>query len=102
MQALQGSIVWPPNDEDGNAITDLMPEWGDLQLTINYPLRSNFNQAATTLVGYNSRTGGAKAWTDTASNPVLDLEVIAQLIVKTTGLNVDQFEIVLPSANISV
>lgn len=97
MRALQGSIAWPPNDADGNAITELMPEWGPVQIEINYPLRDVFNQAATTLVGYESRTGGGKAWTDTAdSDPILDLEVIAQHIIEVTGLDAHNSTIVMP------
>lgn len=88
MRALQGNIYWPPLDADGTPITDLQPEWGNVSIRIDYPLRAAFNQAATTLTGYESRTGGGAVWTDTVnSNPILDLEVIAQLILETTGLD---------------
>lgn len=88
LKALQGQIVWPPVDGSGNAITPAMPQWGHVQITVNYPIRTVFNQDATTLVGYSARTGGAAAWTDTVnSNPLLDLEVIAELIEETIGVN---------------
>lgn len=86
MHALQGQIVWPPVDAGGNAIATPMPQWGNTQITINFPLRTSFVQDVTTLVGYQSRTGGAMAWDDAGSTPLVDLEVVAQLINKTTGL----------------
>lgn len=88
MRSLQGSITWPPLDASGNPITTLQPEWGNVSIQINYPLRTTFQQAATTLTGYNSRAGGAKVWSDTTDGkPLLDLEVIAHLIIETTGLD---------------
>jgi len=96
MRAFQGNIVWPPNDADGNAITGLMPEWGNVQIQIDYPIRSVFNQIASTLVGYESRAGGGHAWTHASSDPILDLEVIAQYIIELTGLDAHNSTIVMP------
>lgn len=96
MRSLQGSIAWPPKDADGNAISTGMPEWGNVSITINYPLRTEFQQAATTLVGYQSRSGAGYAWTDEDnSKPMKDLEVIAQYILETTGLDAHNSTIVM-------
>ena len=102
MRALQGSILWPPNDASGNPITTLMPEWGNVSIQINYPLRTVFNQSVTTLTGYNSRAGGGAVWTDAVnSNPILDLEVIAEYIVELTGLDAHGSTIIMPSEILS-
>jgi hypothetical protein len=94
--ALQGSIVWPPKDAAGNAIAVPMPQWGDIQMTINFPIRSTFNQDGTTLVGYSSRNGTQVAWSDAAnSNPIYDLEVIAELIMETIGVDAHGSRIIM-------
>lgn len=88
LRSLQGAIVWPPRDADGNPISQLQPEWGNVSITINYPLRSGFKQNASTLTGFNGRTGGGAAWTNlNNSNPLLDLEVIAHYMIEETGLD---------------
>ena len=87
MQAMQGQIVWPPVDSAGATITELAPEWGEASFTLVFPFRAAFKQSASTLSGYNSRAGGGAAWDDPASDPMLDLEVISELIWKTTGLS---------------
>jgi len=87
MQAMQGQIVWPPVDSTGATITELAPEWGEASFTLVFPFRSTFKQSASTLSGYNARAGGGAAWDDPASDPMLDLEVISELIWKTTGLS---------------
>ena len=97
MRALQGSITWPPLDATGTPIATLMPEWGDISIQINYPLRAAFNQAATTLSVYQSRAGGGAVWTDMVnSNPILDLEVIAHHIIELTGLDAHNSTLVMP------
>lgn len=101
LQAMQGSLTWPPEDADGNPITTLMPQWGNVQLVVNFPTRGIFRQAATTLVGYAARTGGAKAWSDTSSNPLLDLEVIAELISETIGVKAHGSRIIMGSGLLS-
>jgi len=96
MRSLQGEIAWPPTDASGSAIGTPMPEWGDVGITIKYPLRNEFKQDATTLVGFESRTGAQYVWTDTTnSKPMLDLEVIAQYILETVGLDAHQSTIVM-------
>jgi hypothetical protein len=98
MQALQGSITWPPRDADGNAITTKMPQWGNLDVVINFPLRAAFNQKASTLTGHNSRAGTQVVWTTEAtSNPIKDLEVIAQHIVNTIGIDAHGSTIIMSS-----
>lgn len=102
LRALQGNIYWPPKDADGNAITSLMPEWGNVSIQIDYPLRPTFKQDVTTLTGHNSRTGGGYVWTDnTNADPILDLEVIAQYIIQTTGLDAHNSTIIMPGDIIS-
>jgi len=95
MHALQGEIVWPPVDGSGADIESPMPSWGDVQITISFPLRAVFQQAATTLSGYNARAGGGVAWTDPSSDPILDLEVIAHLIERTIGVNAHGSKIIM-------
>jgi len=88
MGALQGQIVWPPVAADGTAIAVPMPQWGNVQLTINFPIRTVFNQDATTLVGYSARNGTQVLWTDYVnSDPLFDLEVISELISETLGID---------------
>jgi hypothetical protein len=78
--ALQGQIDWPPP-----GLTS-QPEWGNATFQLTLPFRSEFKQAATTLTGYDSRTGGATSWKEASSDPVKDLEVIGEYITETTGL----------------
>ena len=96
LKAVQGQIVWPPVDGDGNAIGTPMPQWGHSQMVINFPIRSTFKQDATTLMGFAARTGTQVAWTDPVnSNPLVDLEVIAELIYETTGLDAHGSRIIM-------
>lgn len=102
LQAMQGTLTWPPVDGSGNAITTLMPQWGNVQLVVNFPTRTVFRQAATTLVGYASRAGEQVVWTDAAnSNPLLDLEVIAELISETIGVRAHGSRIIMGSGLLS-
>jgi len=86
MQAITGTIVWPPT-----GISPAPSYWGNVSLPaggLSMGFRSNFVQAASTLVGANSRAGTQVPWgTVATANPVKDLEVIAELIEETTGLN---------------
>lgn len=87
MHALQGSIVWPPVDNNGNAITYPMPHWGTSSISVNFPLPSAQNQAASTLSGYSSHTGGGYAWTNHSNaDPLKDLRVIDEYMTKTLGI----------------
>ena len=83
MNAMQGSIIWPP---PGIAVADWEPQYGDAKFNITYPMRATFTQNASTLAGYESRAGGGVAWNAAGSDPMLDLEVISELIAETTGL----------------
>ena len=87
MHALQGSITWPPQTWAGAAITPAPAYWGDVTFMKSMGYPANFTQAATTLAGHNARAGGGLAWSNTASNPILDLEVIAEYINEQTGLD---------------
>lgn len=92
MQGLQGSIVWPPLDDSGTAISVPMPHWNaDMAVSVTFPLPALQNQAASTLAGYDAgsgaRSGGGFAWTNSSANPILDLEVINEYMVRTLGVN---------------
>jgi hypothetical protein len=86
MQAMQGQIVWPPKDADGNAISVKMPQWGAADFVMTYPFRTVFKQKATTLAGYGTRVGGRVAWSSASATIMRDLETIRELIQMTTGL----------------
>jgi hypothetical protein len=87
MHALQGNITWPPVDNDGNAISPAMPHWNaDMVVNIPFNLPANQNQAATTLTGYNSRTGSGNAWTSDSATPFNDLSIINEYMIKTLGV----------------
>ncbi len=88
MQALTGTLVWPPLTAAGAAITSPMPQWNANEtISISFGLEPNFIQNVTTLAGHNSRTGGGLVWTNASSNMLLDLEVIAQYMVEYKGVN---------------
>jgi len=87
MQAMQGQITWPPVDADGATITELAPEWGEASFSLIFPFRATFKQSASTISGWSSRAGGGYAWDNASADPILDLEVISELIWKTTGLS---------------
>lgn len=88
VKALTGTLVWPPKDANGNSIVDPMPHWNpEMEMTVNFNLRSDFVQNASTLTGYKSRTGGGFAWTNASADPIKDLEVISELMVEETGLD---------------
>lgn len=104
VQAMTGSITWPPKDANGNTITDPMPHWNPQEeLTVTFPLQASFVQDASTLTGYNSRVGGGAAWNDPNNNPdpILDLEVIAELMVEETGINPYGARIIMSRSTLS-
>lgn len=80
LSALQGQIDWPPPG------LEKQPQWGEVTFQLTLPFRADFKQDATTLSGYDSRAGGGVAWNAAAANPMLDLEVIAELITEEIGL----------------
>lgn len=88
--AITGQITWPPKAADGSTLVDPMPHWNaDMQLTVNFPLRAEFNQNASTLTGYGGATGGGYAWNDAQGrgDPIKDLELISSYMVEETGLD---------------
>lgn len=102
MHALQGEIVWPPKDESGNSISPGMAEWGDVDMVMQFPYRVAFHQNASTLSGYAARGGAGYAWTDeTNSDPVKDLEVIAELISETIGIDAHGSTLIMGSGLLS-
>ncbi len=102
MSAIRGSLVWPPKDANGVAISDPMPHWNsDMELTVNFPLRSTFQQDASTLTGYKSRTGGGYAWTSDSADPIKDLEVIAEYMVEETGIDPYGAKIIMSRSTLS-
>lgn len=88
LQAIQGTLIWPPKDADGNAITDAMPHWNaKMTVGVNFPLKAEFKQNASTLTGYKSATGGGYAWTNANADPIKDLELIATYMQEETGVS---------------
>lgn len=89
MQALQGSIAWPPTDNAGAAITPAPAYWGSVSpgFTLSLGFRAAFVQDIASLSGYNSRAGGAQNWQHASADPFLDLEVIRELITETAHIN---------------
>lgn len=102
LSAITGSLVWPPKSAAGASIADAMPHWNpEMELTINFPLNSNFKQSASTLVGYNGRTGGGYAWTNANADPIKDLEVIAEYMVEETGIDPYGAKIIMSRSTLS-
>jgi len=89
MQALStGAIVWPPVDNDGNAIANPMPHWNyDMAVSVAFKHPSAQRQNATTTVGYNGRVGAHLAWTNASATPFDDLELINEYMLKTFGIS---------------
>jgi hypothetical protein len=92
-----GEIVWPPLDASGAAITVPEAQWNvDMPVSIVFPMRNNWKQQATSLVGYNGRLAANRVvWTDANANPIEDLEIIAELIIEETGLNMDNATVIM-------
>jgi hypothetical protein len=86
MSALQGSIPWPPTDDDGVAISGAPAYWGNASFTLDLGLRAAFVQDISSLAGYDSRAGGGYNWKHASADPVLDLEVIRELGVQTVHM----------------
>ena len=97
MQALQGTISWPPVDDDGNAITNPPASWGNVAIaSLDLGFNSNFVQDATTLVGWNSEAGGQIIWSTTGTaTPRHDLDVINTYFQETTGIPMDNATILM-------
>lgn len=102
MQALTGSMVWPPVTAAGATITPPMPHWNaDQAMTVTFPLYATFIQNASTLSGHGSRAGGGYAWTNASADPIKDLEVIAQFMVEEKGIDADNMRIIMSRSTLS-
>lgn len=86
MQALQGSITWPPTTAAGAVIANAPAYWGNACFTLSMGFRAAFVQNISALSGWNARAGGGFNWQNASADPVLDLEVIAENHVELTGL----------------
>lgn len=93
-QAMQlastGQIQWPPRDQAGNVISPAMPHWNaDMPLSIVFPMESWKKQAPSSLVGWSGRvnTTGRVPWTNAAADVIQDMEIIAELFLRQTGLS---------------
>lgn len=88
MQALQGSITWPPVDDNGSAISNPPDYWNGEQYigTWPFPLEGNKIQNITTLRDKDGtlvstiNANAAKVWSDTTSEPLIAIRVIRQLM----------------------
>lgn len=102
MQALQGSVVWPPLDNTGSTIASPMPHWNsNMALNVPFPLPANQVQNATTLTGYNGRTGAGKNWKDADATPFDDLDIINEYMLKTFGINMRGGKMVMSSVTLN-
>lgn len=100
--AIQGQILWPPRDANGNGIPNPMPHWNaDMELTVNFPLNANFRQNVSTLTGYKGRTGGGFVWTNDSADPIKDLEVIAEFMVEETGIDPYGAQLIMSRSTLS-
>lgn len=87
LQSLQGQIQWPPQTWAGAAIVPAPAYWGNVAFTMSMGFPAWATQPATTLAGWLARAGGGLVWSNPASDPILDLEVIAELIQEQTGIS---------------
>lgn len=93
MKALQGTIVWPPQTAAGAAIPVFQKQWGRVTFTLVYPFLAAFIQNVSTLAGWPhpitgvARPGGGLVWTNPASLPITDIEVMLELMQETTGID---------------
>jgi len=98
MNGLQNSIVWPPVDNDGNAISTPPPHWNaNLTVSLTAGLPADQVQNVTTLTGYNGRTGAGLAWTNASATPFNDLEIFQELLLKNKGVNLRGGKVIMSS-----
>lgn len=93
----EGAVVWPPVDNDGNAISNPPAHW-NAALTLNIPfnLPAVQNQDVTTLTGYDGATGGGYVWTNhTNADPIRDIKVYKAYMLKVWGVNLQGGEILM-------
>ena len=101
MNALQGSITWPPTDASGNVIVNAPAYWGDACFTLSMGFRAAFVQNISTLSGWNARAGGGVNWQNASADPMLDLEVIAQNVVELTGMPMEGATVIMSRSVLS-
>ena len=103
MQALsEGSISWPPTDNDGNTISPAMPHWNaEMEVAVTFPLPANQSQNASSLTGWDSRTGGGVNWKNSSADPIKDLEVINEYMRKQTGVTLRGGRIIMSEVVLS-
>lgn len=94
-QAMQGQLVWPPVDDSGNPLP-VQPEWnGDQKINITWPFVAKFKQNISTLAGVPltsggaDRSGGGYAWNNDNADPLLDFEVITEMMLELKGVDAD-------------
>ncbi len=102
MHALQNSVVWPPVDNAGAAITTPMESWNyKMTFTVPFGLPALQNQNVTTLTGYNGAVGGGVAWsTHATANPILDLDVVDEYMAKTKGIGMRGGTVIMDSTTL--
>lgn len=89
--ASTGQIQWPPRDQNGSVISPAMPHWNaEMPLSIVFPMESWKKQTASSLVGWNGRVNATARvpWTNTTADVIQDLEIVAELFIRQTGLSV--------------
>jgi len=91
INALRGTIAWPPKNADGTAIASPMPHWNPKNpVSVTFPRLANFAQPASTLAGWGTKTGTQIAWNAAGSNPIRDMEIVAELMDEQEGVDMDQ------------
>lgn len=104
MQAVvEGSVTWPPVDDDGNAISNPPAHWNsELTFEVPFKLPATQNQAVTTLTGYDGATGGGYVWTDhTNADPLRDMQVYKSYMLKVWGINLHGGEILMSQLDLN-
>jgi len=105
INALWGSIVWPPVSATGAVITPAMPHWNaKMAVSFSFGMPSIFAQNASALVGHGGVAATQVAWTwanRATANPIVDLEVIAQYMVEQKGVNADDMLILMSRSTLS-
>lgn len=99
-----GEVRWPPRDQDGNVIAKPMPHWNyEMPVSIVFPMESWKKQTASTLVGWNGRVNatGRVPWTNPAADVIQDMEIMAELFIKQTGLSLRGGRIIMSETLLS-
>lgn len=101
LQALQGTITWPPVDDTGAAIVNPPASWGGVSFALSMGFRANFIQNISTLSGWGGRAGGGLNWKNVAAKPIQDMEVIAELMQRTTGMSMTNAKVITSRSTLS-